>query len=157
MKSIIINITGTDARVEQAPVITSGTVGVPVQFTFDEGWDGFQKTAVFQAGGICRDVMDVKQSCTVPHEVLVEPYRTLRIGIYGVKGGTIFPTVWADAGQIVPGADPAGDASADPTLPVWQQIRENTEEYVDAKIGNISAALDALHSYAEALKGGGAV
>ena len=163
MKTIQIKITGADARVEQATVLTAGMAGVPVEFTFDDSWDGFQKTAVFTAGGVSRDVVDVENGCTVPHEVMTQPYRTLRIGIYGVQGNRAMPTVWANAGQILPGADPSGDPSAEPTLPVWQQIwqrlgdyytKGGTQEYVDARVGEISRVLTELHKYAEALKGG---
>ena len=163
MEAIKITITGAEAKVQNRPVLTSGMVGVPVEFIFDESWEGFQKTAVFKAGGVSRDVADVENRCTVPHEVLAEPYRTLRIGIYGVQGNRVLPTVWADAGQILPGADPAEDASAEPTLPVWQQIwqrlgdyytKDDTQEYVDARVGEISRVLTELHNYAEALKGG---
>ena len=137
------------------------------------------------------DVVQITDGCAVPFEVLLIPYRTLRIGVYGVSadGKCVMPTVWADAGQILPGAEPAQDGSAEPSLPVWQQLlqkfedyytREETDrlgqdwidqlfhagslvsqkdmkEYVDGQVGNISAALDALHDYAEALKGGESV
>lgn len=185
MKEIIIKITGPHAQLEHTPVITSGMVGLPVRFQFDESWAGFTKTAVFTAGGVSRDVLEITDGCAVPFEVLMIPYRTLRIGVYGVSadGKCVMPTVWADAGQILPGAEPAQDGSAEPSLPVWQQLlqkfadyytREETdrlgqawignlisqhhmEEYVAQQIGDISTALDELHAYAEALKGGESV
>lgn len=124
MKSIKIAITGADAQVQQKPLLTCGMVGVPVEFTFDESWQGLQKTAVFRVGMTTLDVLNLDTACVVPHELLLTPYRTLRIGVYGcaADGSLVIPTVWADAGQILPGADPSGDVSSDPTLPVWQQL-----------------------------------
>ena len=148
MKTIQIKITGADAHVEQATVLTAGMVGMPVEFTFDDSWDGFQKTAVFTAGGVSRDVVDVENGCTVPPEVMTQPYRTLRIGIYGVQGNRVLPTVWADAGQILPGADPSGDPSAEPTLPLWQQLQQNMVRSVNEQApdenGNVQIEVGAV-------------
>ncbi len=125
MEAIKITVTGADAQVRHKPLLTCGMVGLPVEFTFDEGWQGLRKTAVFRVGMTTLDVLDLDTVCTVPHALLLTPYRTLRIGVYGcaADGSQVIPTVWVDAGQILPGADPSGDVSADPTLPLWQQLR----------------------------------
>ena len=133
MEPIKITVTGADARVQKKSLLTCGMVGVPVEFTFDESWQGLQKTAVFRVGMTTLDVLNLDTACVVPHELLLTPYRTLRIGVYGcaADGSLVIPTVWADAGQILPGADPSGDASAEPTLPVWQQIQKDMVKSVN--------------------------
>ena len=68
---------------------------------------------------------------------------------------------------LVPSADTEGGDAFDEYIYVngaWEQIgnagvqidlsQYATEAYVDDKVGDISAALDELHAYAEALKGG---
>lgn len=124
MKPIRIKVTEADAIVTQAPTITAGMTGLMAEFEFDEAWEGFTKTAVFKVGDVVRDVVGIDASCKVPPEVLVLPYRTLRIGVYGVSadGEVVIPTVWAAVDEIRLGADPSGDESTEPTLPVWQQI-----------------------------------
>ena len=43
MKPIKITVTGSNARVTEKPVVTSGTVGLPVEFTFDEVWEDIKQ------------------------------------------------------------------------------------------------------------------
>jgi len=38
------------------------------------------------------------------------------------EGTIVVPTTWANLGVILPAADPSGDESTDPSLPVWAQI-----------------------------------
>ena len=50
MESIQITVTGTTAAVSVGYPITAGTVGLPVEFTYDSQWQPLQKTAVFRVG-----------------------------------------------------------------------------------------------------------
>ena len=67
----------------------------------------------------------------MPWELLQSPGCRLWAGVYGTNpdGSLQIPTVWADLGVIQPGADPSGDESTEPTLPVWEQAREGTVLY----------------------------
>lgn len=123
METIEITVTGSDAKVTKNGVVVSGTVGLPVAFSFDEAWDGLQKTAVFRVNGKSLDRVNIADTTTVPWELLQKPGCRLFVGIYGTNadGSLQIPTLWADLGVIQPGADPSGDESADPTLPVWAQ------------------------------------
>ena len=57
MELIRIEVTGNIARVTERPSrITSGTVGLPIVFTFDDQWEGLNKTAVFRGSGITKIV-----------------------------------------------------------------------------------------------------
>lgn len=136
MKSIKISITGCLASVTEAGQVVSGTVGLPVEFAFDDAWENLNKTAVFRANGKTLDTVDISDYTTVPWELLMMPGCRLWAGVYGTNadGSLQIPTVWADLGIIQPGADPSGDESADPSLPVWEQVR--------SELGDIDAALD---------------
>ncbi|MBQ8910731.1 MAG: hypothetical protein IJY91_06815 [Oscillospiraceae bacterium] len=131
MKTIQITVTGNQAVVTQTAVPVSGTVGLPVEFIFDDAWEGLSKTAVFRANGRTIDRIDVKDSAAVPWELLKNPGCRLWAGVYGTNfdGSLQIPTIWADLGIIQPGADPSGDESADPTLPVWEQARRGSVSY----------------------------
>lgn len=116
MEAIKIEVTGNIARVIEKPVrITSGTVGLPVEFTFDSQWDGLSKIAVFQAGYVRKDMVVVDDATVVPMENMVKPNVRLNIGVYGVNedGSVAIPTIWANAGQIRDGAVPNGSAGSD--------------------------------------------
>ena len=67
---------------------------------------------------------------------MAKPGCRLWAGVYGINetGSVQLPTVWADLGVIQPGADPSGDESAQPTLPVWQQLTRDVEEGLQAII-----------------------
>ena len=125
MDSIKIEVIGNIARVVEKPeVITSGTVGLPAEITFDSVWDGLDKTVVFKACNIKRSVVYTGEPITVPWEVLVNPGVWLTVGVTGSNndGTIVIPTVYANVRVIKPGADTSGDPGADPTLPVWQWI-----------------------------------
>ena len=120
---ILIDISGASAVIRRQGVLTQGMAGAMVTFRFDSSWDGFSKTAVFRGGDITKDVTDIADTVTIPWEVLLAGV-PVYIGVYGIKGEVILPTVWARTELVQPGADPSGDESADPTLPVWAEMRE---------------------------------
>lgn len=127
MDGIKIDVTGNIAKVTEKPRrITSGTIGLPVEFTFDDQWDGLSKKAVFRTGhfSIVCDLNEEEN--TVPWEVLVFPNMWLSIGVYGVnEGGTVsIPTIWVNVAVIQPGTVPDGASPAEPTPPVWQRIED---------------------------------
>ena len=123
---ILVDISGVSVAVRRQDTLTCGMVGARVGFRFDEQWEGLAKTAVFRAGGVTRDAVLTGEEAQIPHEVLAVPGLPLHIGVYGTDGsGTlVIPTVWAKTEPIAPGADPSGDPGAEPTLPVWAQLRE---------------------------------
>jgi hypothetical protein len=147
MDGIKIDVTGNIAKVTEKPRrITSGTIGLPVEFTFDDQWDGLSKKAVFRTGhfSIVCDLNE--EGNTVPWEVLVFPNMWLSIGVYGVnEGGTVsIPTIWVNVSVIQPGTVPDGASPAEPTPPVWQRIEDEVnriggvvdqvnEEYAETK------------------------
>jgi len=122
MEHIEITVTGRKAVMTVSAPLVVGTVGLPVKFIFDESWQGLKKTAVFRVGRKVMCCLDIEQA-VVPWELLKTPKSTVLIGVYGTNadGTEQIPTIWANAGNIVPGAEPSEDESADPTLPVWQQ------------------------------------
>ena len=134
MDKIIMQVTGNSIKVMQRPaVITSGTVGLPIEFSFDSQWDGLHKLAVFRAGqkSVTVDIMLVA-NLVVPWEVLEEPNLLLSIGAYGTNWDDriVIPTLWGDVGMIRTGTDPEADPAVDPTAPVWQDalVRINAAE-----------------------------
>lgn len=131
MDGIKIEVTGNIARVIEKPMrITAGTVGLPVEFVFDSQWDGLSKTAVFQAGHVCKIVDSLDTKTVVPWEVLTIPGAWLSIGAYGVNadGSVAIPTIWVNVSAINISAHPNGDPAADPSLPIYQKLLNEVEE-----------------------------
>ena len=134
MEGIKIEVTGNMARVTRKPMtITSGTVGMPAEFSFDSAWDGLGKTAVFTAGNEKRIVPIGGGAVTIPWEVLEVPKMWLSVGVYGTNadGTIVIPTIWENVCVIRAGADAGGDPSADPTLPIWDQLNAVMEKLRD--------------------------
>lgn len=104
--------------------VTSGSVNVyPVRFEFSPDWDGLQKTAVFRAGNGSVSLLlnDSNEVVNIPWEVLRKPGIALQVGIYGTRGeDEVLPTVWANMGVILEGAEP-GEIARPPTPDLWQQ------------------------------------
>lgn len=132
MTNIQLTVAGAEAVASVEGLLTGGMVGVPVTFLFDESWDGLYKTAVFKAGSCQLCVPGVEDEIPVPWEVM-KAGCTLFIGVYGVSedGNLAIPTVWAEAGKILPGADPETTEGADPTLPIWKQAMDTAQSVRD--------------------------
>ena len=138
-------------------LLTAGmSKAVTVQFVFSPEWDGLTKTAVFSNGKTTVDVLAANwdgDTVPVPHEVLAVPGRHARVGVYGAdESGVVLPTVWVSLGKVQPGADPSGDASADPSLPVWAQLQNQIGDLDDLQTYNKGNLVDAIN---EARSSGG--
>lgn len=129
-----IHVSGTAAQVMSRQPLVAGTVGMPVEFTFGEDWQTLKKTAVFRCDGVTYTVLEPEDTAVIPWELLRKPGCTLYAGVYGVNedGSVQTPTLWVDLGKIQAGADPSGDQSADPTLPVWQQLSHRVDALAHA-------------------------
>lgn len=131
-------------------LLTAGmSKAVTVEFVFSPDWDGLTKTAVFTNGKTTVDVLAANwdgDTVPVPYEVLAVPGRHARVGVYGAdESGVVLPTVWVSLGKVQPGADPSGDVSADPALPVWAQLQKQIGDLDDLKTynkGNLVAAIN---------------
>lgn len=138
-------------------LLTAGmSKAVTVQFVFSPEWDGLTKTAVFTNGKTTVDVLAANwdgDTVPVPHEVLAVPGRHARVGVYGAdESGVVLPTVWVSLGKVQPGADPSGDETADPSLPVWAQLQKQIGDLDDLKTYNKGNLVDAIN---EARSSGG--
>ena len=128
-----IHVTGNSAQVTSRQPLVAGTVGMRAEFSFDEHWDALKKTAVFQCDGLTYTVLGLQSTAVIPWELLRKPGCTVKAGVYGTNAdGTVqTPTLWAELGKVQPGADPNGDQSADPTLPMWQQLKNRLDNLID--------------------------
>lgn len=138
-------------------LLTAGMAkAVTVEFVFSDDWDGLTKTAVFSNGKTTVDVLAANwdgDTVPVPHEVLAVPGRHARVGVYGAdESCVVLPTVWVSLGKVQPGADPSGDETADPSLPVWAQLQKQIGDLDDLKTYNKSNLVAAIN---EARNSGG--
>ena len=120
---IKITANGVCARAQRLEPLTSGMVGAKVAFELSPDFDGLTVTAVFTNGAVTKDVLNPGDECFIPPEVLETAGKTVKVGIYAVRGSElVIPTVYAPIGVVLPGADPSGDTSTSATLPVWAQV-----------------------------------
>lgn len=152
-----IKVATNRASTTRCELLTKGQVGAQVQFTFNDHWTNMKKTAVFKRCGKTIDVVDSEWNgdiVTVPSEMTEEAGLQVYVGVYGVSedGKRITPTLYAPLGTVALGAEPDGDPSTDPTLPVWAQLQ--------AQIGDLSnltteAKANLVAAINEAAKSGG--
>lgn len=122
-----VKVTANRLTVEKRHIIVAGTIGATVAFEYDDPWNSMDtKTLVWRSGTVTKD--DITASGIVPAEVLEKPGRELLVGVYGTKGDTATPTLWASLGYIHDGADPSGDEATDPVLPVWAQLEHRVSD-----------------------------
>jgi len=104
-----------------------------VEFNFNKSWDGFSKTAIFEAGPASVIVALTNDRCTIPTECLKRGSVKLKIGIYGVKGEERKGTIWCLTSLIIPDASLCfGSSSSTTPDEVYTKIM--------AAIGDLSAA-----------------
>ena len=136
--------------------LTSGMVGQSIHFEYSHDFDGLTLTAVFTNGETTVAVLNPGNQCVIPHEVLDTVGEVVKVGIYATRGDElVIPTVYATIGVVLKGADPSGDVSTEPTLPVWAQMQDmigNLENLATASKDNLVAAInEAAHADAETL------
>ena len=144
-----IKFTGATAIASNHEALTVGAVGLVVRFEFNSAWDGLHKTAVFHCGGVTKDVLDSSfpaNICPIPWECLREEGETLYCGVYGTdsNGNIIIPSKMARLGTVHPAADPTGDESLDPTLPVWQQALNIAQDAMSQLAGKVNRSGDTM-------------
>lgn len=128
-----IEVSGTTAKLISHTKIPKGIVGAKIQIEYsDSAWDDLCKTVVFR-GGITKDIVNADAEVTIPAEVVSIAGINLSVGIYGtdVDSTVVIPTLWVDLGKVYPSADPSGDLSTNPALPVWAQLTQQYERLLD--------------------------
>lgn len=151
---IKITANGVCARAQRLEPLTSGMVGAKVAFALSPDFDGLTVTAVFTNGAVSKDVLNPGDECFIPPEVLETAGKTVKVGIYAVRGSElVIPTVYAPIGVVLPGADPSGDTSTSATLPVWAQIEAMIGSLDDLTTEAKNNLVDAINEAAQT--GGG--
>lgn len=142
------------------PLLTAGMSNAElVHFIFSEEWDGLAKTAVFTDGVITVDVLQAQwngDEVAVPPDVTTTAGRRVRVGVYGTDGnGVALPTIWTELGTVHAGADPSGDISTKPVLPVWAQLQEQIGDLNDLKTHSKDNLVAAINEARQSGGGGG--
>lgn len=146
----------TCGRCVQSEPLTSGMVGQPIELEYSPDFEGLALTAVFSNGKTTVDVLNPGNQCVIPHEVLDTVGTLVKVGIYATKGNElVIPTVYATIGIVLKGADPSGDVSADPTLPVWAQIQALMGNLNDLNTEAKNNLVAAINEAAQSGGGGG--
>lgn len=123
--------------------IPAGIIGGKIAFEYtDPMWNDLTKTVVVM-GTVTKDILDAGDTVTIPAECVAKPSGSLRVGVYGTDadGVRAIPTLWADLGRIRAAADPSGDESADPQLPVWAQLQEQIDDLKENGTGSVDESV----------------
>lgn len=131
-----IEIKGSCTRlIEDASLIQNSATSYGVEFTFNEAWDGFAKTALFEAGSASIAVVLTDDKCTVPAECLKRAGVRLQVMVYGVKGDACISTGWCVTSMILHKVSLGlGSGGGGSTLP------DDVYEQIMGAIGDLSAA-----------------
>lgn len=141
--------------VEDTTLIQNAAMPYPVEFAFSKDWDGFAKTALFEAGGVSMAVVLSEDKCDIPGECLKKGGIPLKIAVYGIKGEERKSTGWHVTSKILfpanisIGAGGSGDPMGDEA---YKQIMGIIGDPSTAGFGNktteVTAAINtALESY----------
>ena len=134
----------TEKREELIP---KGIKGAPVHLPYSDDWADLNKTVVFQGSGITKDILNAGEDVAIPAEIVARTSAApVQVGVYGTNAdGTLaIPTLWAELGRVSGAADPSGDESTDPALPVWAQLQADVEELMKGDTGGGAVDPDAI-------------
>lgn len=144
-KNMSFSVSGQRIELTDAAMLVAGTVNeYTARFTFDESWDGYQRTAVFSCGDISREQLLTDDACTVPWEVLISN-GYLRVGVYGTKDGSRLPTIWTERRLYInPGAGPTQEAE-DPSPTLVEQLLGRMGDLAALKTQDKSSLVAAIN------------
>lgn len=112
--------------------LVAGSVGVHyAEFTFDESWENYAKTAVFRNGNVTVEALVADGKCEIPWEVLADA-GLLYVGIRGELGDKQRPTLWAARKTVHDGAE-RGDEAREPTPDIYQQLLAEIADIEEGK------------------------
>lgn len=80
--------------IEDATLVQNAKTPYSVEFIFSEDWEGYSKTALFEAGGASIAVVLTDDKCDIPAECLKKGGVKLQIAVYGLKDGDCKATGW---------------------------------------------------------------
>ena len=106
-----------------------------VDFSFNEEWEHFRKTALFKADKISASVVLADGRCAIPAECLKKCCEQLQIAVVGTKDSQQISTGWCVTGLILPKLNLGlGQGGGSSILP------DDAYEQVMSVIGDFSAA-----------------
>lgn len=145
-----VTVTNNRASTKRGELLTEGQVGAKVHFSFNDHWTNMKKTAVFKRCGKTIVLADTEwdgETAPVPPEMTEKAGQLVHVGVYGVSedGKQITPTLYAPLGVVAKGANPDGDPSTDPTLPVWAQIQGDLDRAIKVVKHYVDTYADPLY------------
>lgn len=130
-----INVMDTWAAITEDDTLRQNSQkSYEVEFIFSESWNGYSKTAIFEAGPASVIVALTENRCIIPAECLKHGSVKLKIGIYGLNGEKRKGTVWCVGSMIIPDAIMGTGGSSGTPLP------DDIYSEIMAAIGDLSAA-----------------
>jgi lysophospholipase L1-like esterase len=130
----------TMAKADIDTPLTSGSVGLEVEFVFSEDWSGLTKTAVFETSSFYKETVPLSTVSTiVPADVMAWEEETLYIGVYGTaqNGEIVIPTVYANCGRIHKGANDSEGGR--PLIPAQSDILQNQIDSLGGRVAWLEA------------------
>lgn len=122
MNYIKMSVEGNRLSITEDCITTSGSMNYDgCKFTFDSGWEGFTKTAVFSIGGVENYRVAIENGeCIIPSPC-IEKEGILRIGVFGISDNDTVIATNSVAHRVDEGVE---------TMGAW--IEENTELVINA-------------------------
>ncbi len=134
------------------PLVAASVGIVTCTVEFDQSWEGFTRTLVFEREGLARAVLWSEGPLTVPWEVLAQP-GLLYISALGVREGMRQPTaVMAEPLSVRPNGLLTGGVPGEFTDSLWSQTLSEVQRLRDEAVQAAEAAIRAAEA-AEALAG----
>ena len=94
---------GKAVLIRDSTLVQGSSRVYPLEFEFDESWEGYEKTAVFQAGAVTEYAALENDACDIPASCLEQGGAMLLVGVCGSKDGVNTETIWCTTSRILYG------------------------------------------------------
>lgn len=150
---LIGRVRGRDFTIKNPDVVTSGSVGMGIEFIFSDEWDSLHKIGVFDGSGNRIAVEIVDNECEVPWEVLTIAGSKLTIGVYGTNtaGTIVIPTIWSTPIIIYQGTDPIATEGLSPTPNIYAKFVNMSAQAVETANSALDIAQGAADDVEDAM------
>lgn len=141
-----LQVLKSDIHFRKKEKLVSSSVNIyPVRFKFTSDWDELAKTVYFTDGFETITVLlDEKDTCVIPHEVLQVPKREVKVGVRGTMNGVVvLPTIWLSLGRLEKGVEDEGTEAQEPTPELIDQILTKTEK-VARQVVKLDVEMEAM-------------
>lgn len=148
MNYIKLAVEGNRLKITEDSITTGGSMNYDrCEFTFDEGWEGFTKTAVFSNDGAENYRVAIENNTCIIPSPCIERAGILQIGVFGIGDDDIVITTNSVAHHVVDGVETVGEwieEDGNIVINAVNELKKEAEEYKTSLSQRVSEEIEKI-------------